>query len=94
MTQIAGWAHNIIQSPDDYDELHVHGVRSDEGDDDVAVHIDDEHPQFFSVYARLKDGTDECIGDFDSAEIARQYAQQVAAEYGRGWKVEDYTHGE
>jgi hypothetical protein len=43
--------------------------------------INDERPEFFSVYARLLDGTVTCIGDFETAEEANTYGAEIGQHY-------------
>ena len=68
----------------DYDAVEIHGVRdlnSSIPDEGTCCEIDDANPQFFSVYAHLKAGGVECIGDFQTHAMAIEYAKDVAAKY-------------
>jgi hypothetical protein len=60
-----------------YDAFEVHGVRdfasgTDEG---TGYEIDNLTPTSFSVYAHLKDGGLDCVGDFGKYEDAVQYGR-------------------
>jgi len=95
-----GYAETIIHDPKDYDALEIHGVREmmreAMGDrynaekHGTMCEVDDENPEFYSVYVHLAEGGVECIGDFETAEDARTYAiTQIGPQY--GWHVHDYT---
>lgn len=82
-TKFGGYAEDIVNNPADYDSLEVHGVSEEEdGYGGTACEIDDENPEFFSVYAHLKQGGVECIGDFRTTEDAIAYAKEIAALHG------------
>ncbi|MDK9702506.1 MAG: hypothetical protein OEL20_05155 [Sulfuritalea sp.] len=49
--------------------------------------VDDENPQFFSVYAHRKEGGVVCVGDCATAELAMRYASELSATY--GWPLGD-----
>lgn len=75
----------------DYDEVEVHGVRDLNKEpggypgcepDETCCEMDDENPQFFSVYGHLKEGGCECFGDFSTRDLANQYARELSAKYG------------
>jgi hypothetical protein len=87
------YAETIIGSrASEYDALEVHGVRdlnevhSPEG---TACQVDDENPQFFSVYAHVVDGGVECVGDFSAHAAAVEYAGELSASH--GWPVVDHS---
>jgi hypothetical protein len=69
----------------DYDAIEVHGVRNlkEDGDPEGSCcEIDDEHPQFWSAYLRLKeDGELECVGDFGTGELAVKFAADIQGKY-------------
>lgn len=74
-----------------YDAVEVHGVRdfasgTDEG---TGYEIDNLTPTSFSVYAHLKDGGLDCVGDFGKYEDAVQYGADLNAEY--GWPVRNHV---
>jgi hypothetical protein len=81
-----GYAESIIKNPADYDALEVHGVTS-ETDRDGTIHceVDDENPEFYSVYAHRAQGGVECIGDFATQQDANKYADETASRY--NWPV-------
>lgn len=80
------YAESIIRDRAcDYDAFEIHGVR-DVGDParpgSTCCEVDDENPQFFSVYAHLKEGGVECVGDHATRELAKDYASELSAKYG------------
>lgn len=87
------YAESIIAGKsENYDLIEIHGVRDLHEPGDPAgtcCEVDDEDPQFFSVYLRLTGGGVECIGDFGTNDLARRYAREVGAQY--GWRIVDYT---
>lgn len=75
-------------SPKDIQSLEICGCRKD----NENVWVDNESPEFFSVYTRDADEAESlanCIGDFNTAEEARTYAQSLSQRY--GWPVNDFT---
>jgi hypothetical protein len=80
----------------DYDALEIQGVRNLNALDDPAgtcCEVDNENPQFFSVYAHLRQdgqkGGVECVGDFANYASANSYAWELAEQY--QWPVRDYV---
>lgn len=68
-----------------YDAIEVHGVRDlNEPNDQTGTccEVDDENPQFFSVYLHCRNGGMECVGDFSTIELAKQYAKDLSRDYG------------
>lgn len=55
----------------------------------TACEVDNENPQFFSVYVHLKEGGVECVGDFGTHLLAGQYAKELSMKY--GWPVHDFV---
>jgi hypothetical protein len=97
-----GYAESIIKDADFYDALELHGVRDTLQDEYAAegkaynattegtqCEVDDENPQFFSVYAHLKEGGVECIGDFETYHAAAAYGMEIATKY--GWPLYTYS---
>jgi len=77
----------------DYDGIEIHGVRDLNEPNDpegTCCEVDDEDPQFWSVYVHLKSGGVDCIGDFGTHALACEYAGDVFRTYG-GWKVYDFS---
>lgn len=86
------YADSIIKNPADYDGIEIHGVRNLNAPDDPAgtmCEVDDETPEFFSVYAHCVYGGVECIGDFGTRALAEQYGREIAQKY--GWPVTNYA---
>lgn len=87
------YAESIIRDRAcDYDGIEIHGVRDLAELNDqrnTCCEIDDENPQYFSTYVHLKEGGVECVGDFATHDLAREYAGELARQY--QWKVWDYS---
>lgn len=87
------YAETIIGNrSDDYDALEIQGVRDIHLPNDpegTCCEVDNENPQFFSVYAHLKEGGVECVGDFATHVLAETYAKELAAKY--NWPIYDYV---
>lgn len=52
------------------------------------VEMNDDKPDFYSVYLHLKAGGVDCIADFDDLVVARRYALEVSKL--KGWSMYDY----
>jgi len=75
-----------------YDGLEIHGVRDVEPpgeSNERVVEVDNDNPQYFSVYVHLKNGGVDCVGDFGIYHFANGYASELAQQY--GWTVADYV---
>jgi len=83
------YAELIIKDPDNYDTIEIHGVR-ETNENPTCCEVDDDAPSFFSTYVHLKHGGLECVGDFNTAQAARDYADRLSRQY--GWPVADYTN--
>ena len=69
----------------DYDGIEIHGVRNifDENDSrGTCIEVDDGNPEFFSVYAHLRSGGVECVGDMGTLDLAEKYATELQKKYG------------
>lgn len=80
-----------------YHGLEIHGVRDQNEPDDpmgTCCEVDDENPEFFSVYARYKpnqvNGCIEvlCVGDFSDYVMAKDYACELSRAH--RWPIHDY----
>jgi hypothetical protein len=90
-TTFGGYAESIIIYPNEYDQLEIHGVSEEpDGYGGTACEINDENPEFYSVYAHLKEGGVECIGDFRTPADAMAYASGYSVRY--GWPIESHHH--
>jgi len=94
MPQLGGekYAESIINGrPEDFDGVEVHGVREemdvDADHDTIHCEVDDDNPEFFSVYGHLVRGGVECFGDFPTKAEAEAYAAELLVEY-EGWKLD------
>lgn len=81
MTNVGGYAELVMLNPDEFDAVEVHGVRRLHLANDVDVEQDDERPEFYSVFAHMREGGVDCIGDFDTRGEADQYAGEIATRY-------------
>lgn len=74
-----------------YDTVEVHGVRNFASctDNGTCYEIDNLTPTSFSVYAHLKDGGLDCVGDFGKYDEAAKYGAELSREY--GWPVRNYV---
>lgn len=84
----------IIKNPTQYDALEVQGMRevySDENREDTCYKLDNDNPQFYTVYVQIKEGGFECIGNFSERQDAIDYAYEVMKKYGFNWTIYDYT---
>lgn len=87
--EFGGYADSIITDPADFDRLEVHGVAEEsDGNGGTICEINDGAPEFYSVYAQLKQVGVECIGDFRTRDNAVRYAYLIAASY--GWEVSSF----
>ena len=76
----------------EYDGIEIQGVRDCNlpGDPQgTCCEVDNQNPQFFSVYAHLKEGGVECVGDFATHTLADAYAKELAAKF--QWTIRDYV---
>ena len=91
------YADSIIgEQPDRYDAVEIHGVRDQHAPGDPLgtwCEVDDENPQFFSVYVHLRPSATssglECVGDFETHSLAEQYAKELGEKY--GWPVSGFV---
>lgn len=77
----------------EYDALEIQGVRDSNlpGDPEGSCcEVDNENPQFISVYVHLKKGGVECVGDFATHALAEAYAKELAVQY--HWPIRDLVH--
>lgn len=85
------YADTIIGNQiDTYVCLEIRGVRMKRSVDvpgDRFCEVDDETPQFYSVFAGNSEGDMDCIGDFSSADKAREYASGIGARH--NWPIRD-----
>ena len=77
-----------------YDALELAGVvMRDNGTDGFYVErVEDETPQFYSLYGHLVEGGCDALHDFDSAddiELIREQCSQVAAKI--GFQLHDFS---
>jgi hypothetical protein len=88
------YADSIINgNPGHYSDIEVHGVvdinKGKENSEGTHFCIDDDDPELFSVYLRLKAGGVDCVGDFSEYSNAVQYANELSSIY--GWGISNFT---
>lgn len=87
------YAREVLDDPSSVVCLEVCGVKYVGEGKDVEVEVDVVHPDFHSVYARIRDKHGDalahCIGDFASPESAREYALHVAKWGNPPWEVHE-----
>lgn len=82
----------IGNRPERFDALEIQGVRefADPSNPDASFcEVDNERPQFFSVYVHYRTGGVECVGDHGSHELAAAYANALSEAH--GWPIYDYV---
>jgi hypothetical protein len=91
----SGFMVNINLTPglaDLYQRIVIHGVKERLTHDTLGVcEVDEEDPEFFSVYLRDRAGISHCVGDCGKLKlpILRQLAESLAHEH--GWSFIDNT---
>lgn len=76
----------------EYDAVEIQGVRDHQLPSDPGgscCEVDNENPQLFSVYAHLKEGGVDCVGDFATHTLADAYAKELGAKY--HWPIRDFV---
>jgi hypothetical protein len=74
--------------PDRFDGYEIHGVREYHGapfgQGKYSEQVPDEEAQFWSVFGHIPGRGLECVGDFESRELAEEiYARITGRRYGR-----------
>ena len=75
------YAEKVIRDPALVVGIELEGVKYT--NDRLDVVVDNENPDFYSVYARLRAGQAAAVGDFIAYKAALEYAEHLLAE----WKV-------
>ncbi|KVD92939.1 hypothetical protein WS63_07850 [Burkholderia stagnalis] len=87
------YADAIVGSrPDRFDGLEIQGVREFVDPSNLAANcceVDNDSPQFFSVYVHHRTGGVACVGDHGSHELAAAYANALSEAH--GWPIYDYV---
>lgn len=86
-SQWGGYAGIIIDDTKLYDALEVHGVTRETDGKTEHCEVNDEAPEFYSVYAHLVQGGVECIGDFEKASDAFSYAEEIRRQHNNEWPI-------
>lgn len=75
-----------------YQSITIHGVTERLSHDALGIcEVDEENPDFFSVYLRDHAGISRCVGDCGKLKLTvlRQLAESLASEH--GWQYNDCT---
>lgn len=75
-----------------YDALEVQGVRdllAGTSASETQYEVDNVDPQSFSVYAHIKDGGADAVGDFSTYQLAAGYARELSVQY--ALRIFDYV---
>jgi hypothetical protein len=75
------YVEKVIRDPALVVGIELEGVKYT--NDRLDVVVDNENPDFYSVYARLRAGQAAAVGDFIAYKAALEYAEHLLAE----WKV-------
>jgi len=78
--------------PAAYDAIEIQGVRDiNEPEDPTGTfcEVDNDNPEFFSVYLHSTGSGIECFGDFGTIEKAFDYANELSAKY--QWPIYNYV---
>lgn len=87
----SAYADSIIGADSErYDALEIHGVRRIENEPEGLCEVDDENPDFYSVYVHLKTGGVDSVGDFQLLPDAEGYAEELAKRYGWAVKINPF----
>lgn len=86
--KFGGYATDVIAGrPERFERVELEGVRETDG----HCEVDNETPEFFSVYLRLRPEGDDvgvcCVGDFETHSDATAYAASLAGQF--GWRIRD-----
>lgn len=78
-----GYAEEVMANPAEALLIEVHGVIQivDPAQKHARYEVNDEQPEFFSVYARLFDRSSTCIADFPNLTEADAYADEIGRFY-------------
>ena len=74
----------VIEDPNDFDAIEIHGVR-DLGGGVCEITHEDDTPDFFSVYVHMKEGGVQCVGDHSQLSEAKEHANMLSRLY--GWPI-------
>lgn len=76
-----GWA------PRNFDAIEVHGVEATSPEPGIfpVIEVNDESPEFYSVYLHRREGGVDCVGDFSLLADAKAYALELSLIY--AWPV-------
>ena len=82
----------IGNRPERFDGLEIQGVREivDPSSPGASCcEVDNDSPQFFSVYVHHRAGGVACVGDHGSHDLASAYANALSESH--GWPIHDYA---
>lgn len=58
----------------------VHGVKPEDGNPDNLIRVSDEEAEFFTVYLRNADGTEDAVADYPSRQEAEEEIERYKAQ--------------
>lgn len=58
----------------------VHGVKPEDGNPDNLIRVSDEEAEFFTVYLRNADGTEDAVADYPSRQEAEEELERYKAQ--------------
>lgn len=83
------YADDVIDgNPGNFDAVEVQGVSTVDGDPDT-VEVDNEAPEFFTVYLHIVEGGVVAVADVATHAMALRFAEQLAAIH--DWSVYDFV---
>lgn len=85
------FADDVIDgTPGRFDCIEIQGVADlTDGDAQPCCEVDNDNPDFFSVYLHLVEGGVICVGDFSELPEAERYAAELGEKY--GWDVQNFA---
>ncbi|MBS4705151.1 hypothetical protein [Aeromonas veronii] len=85
------YADEVIDgNPALFDCIEIQGVSNVDGEGPSGIcEVDNDDPDFFSVYLHQVEGGVACVGDFSELADAEAYADELGAKY--GWVVQNFA---
>ena len=85
------YADEVIDgNPALFDCIEIQGVANVDGEGPSGIcEVDNDNPDYFSVYLHLVEGRVACVGDFSELVDAEAYADELSAKY--GWDIQNFA---